>query len=276
MSNLRDLPAPSICHEDLMLATPGKLFSAKGWIFELKHDGFRCLITKRGGGVRLESRSGRDMSPCFPELVDEISPIRADFVADAELVVLDEQGRPIWERLTARHAIKNPARVRQAAAQDPAALFAFDLLWLNGADFRPRPLLERKAALYGTLPANRRIRYAGHFADSSNELWQLAVQLELEGIVAKDAASAYSAGRSTRWQKIKTTIGTGERAPSWRRPRGSCGAGLNLLNRPNRRRVSGIPANVDVTRGSAYDRTYSPHILHKRAAQGVYGHIGAS
>ena len=93
MSNLRDLPAPSICHREPMLATPGKLFSAKGWIFELKHDGFRCLITKYGDTVRLESRTGRDMSSYFPEVVDEIRPIRADFVADSEFVVLDEQGQ---------------------------------------------------------------------------------------------------------------------------------------------------------------------------------------
>jgi bifunctional non-homologous end joining protein LigD len=152
MSNLRDLPAPSICHREPMLATPGKLFSAKGWIFELKHDGFRCLITKYGDTVRLESRTGRDMSSYFPEVVDEIRPIRADFVADSELVVLDEQGRPIYERLKARHAIRNPARIRYAAMQDPAALFAFDLLWLDGADFRARALLERKGALYHTLP----------------------------------------------------------------------------------------------------------------------------
>jgi bifunctional non-homologous end joining protein LigD len=109
--------------------------------------------------------------------------------------------------LTARHVIKNPARIRQAAAQDPAAIFAFDLLWLNGADFRPRPLLERKAALHGTLPANRRIRYAAHFADSSKELCQLVVDLELEGIVAKDAVSIYTAGRTARWLKIKTQAG---------------------------------------------------------------------
>jgi bifunctional non-homologous end joining protein LigD len=207
MSTLRELAFPSLGHQDLMLATPGKLFSAKGWIYELKHDGFRCLITKRADIVRLESRSGRDMSACFPELVEEIRPIRADFVADAELVVLDEQGRPIWDRLTALHAIRNPARIRQAAAEDPAAVFAFDLLRLNGADFRPRPYAPAAAALYGTLPANRRIRYAGHFADSSKELWQLAPQLELEGIVAKDAQSTYSAGRTTRWQKIKTDAG---------------------------------------------------------------------
>jgi bifunctional non-homologous end joining protein LigD len=61
-----------------MLATPGKLSSARGWIYELKHDGFRCLITKRRKTVRLESRSGRDMGAGFPELVEEIQPIRAD------------------------------------------------------------------------------------------------------------------------------------------------------------------------------------------------------
>jgi ATP-dependent DNA ligase len=46
----------------------------------------------------------------------------------------------LWERLTARAASKNLARIRLAAGEDPAALFAFDLLWLSGADFRPRPL----------------------------------------------------------------------------------------------------------------------------------------
>ena len=190
-----------------MLATPGKLASWKGWLYELKYDGFRCLISKRCDLVRLESRSGRDMSECFPELVDEIRPISQDFVADAELVVLDEQGRPVWERLKARHVIRKPEHIRQAAAADPAALFAFDLLWLNGADFRVRPLLERKAALHRLLPANGRIRYAGHFLGSCKELWALANEHELEGIVAKDATSPYKAGRSSRWLKIKTGFG---------------------------------------------------------------------
>ncbi|MGZ5177901.1 MAG: ATP-dependent DNA ligase [Burkholderiales bacterium] len=38
-------------------------------------------------------------------------------------------------------------------------------------------------------------------------MWQLAVQMELEGIVAKDAGSIYTAGRTTRWLKIKTEVG---------------------------------------------------------------------
>jgi hypothetical protein len=94
MSNLIDPPHPQITHKDLMLATPGKLFSAAGWIYEIKYDGFRCLIYKHGDVVRLESRRERDMSDQFPELVSEIRPIAHDFVADGELVILDESRPP--------------------------------------------------------------------------------------------------------------------------------------------------------------------------------------
>ena len=67
------------------------------------------------------------------------------------------------------------------------------------------------------LPANRRIRYAAHIPDSSGELWAMANELNLEGIVAKDASSLYSAGRTTRWQKIKTKAGADRERE--RRPR---------------------------------------------------------
>ena len=210
-------PLADMTYRNLMLATPGKLFSEAGWIYELKYDGFRCLVSKHRGIVRLESRSGRDMSACFPELIEEIQPIRHDFAADSELVVLDDRGCPQWDRLAKRHAQQAPAAINRAAATDPAAIFAFDLLWLDGADLRGRPLLERKDALLRTLPANRRIRYARHVPDSSTEIWQMAVQLELEGIVAKDGSSVYSAGRTTRWLKIKTEI-SAEREKA-RRPR---------------------------------------------------------
>jgi bifunctional non-homologous end joining protein LigD len=217
MSSLRDLPQLSICHKDLMLATPGKLFSAAGWIYELKYDGFRCLICKHGDTVRLESRNGLYKSPYFPELVDELRPIPHDFVADGELVVLDERGCPQWHRLQKRHVLRDPQRIPSASVEDPAAIFAFDLLSLDGADFRKRTLLERKAALHRVLPANKRVRYTRHINDSSAEVWELAIQMDLEGIMAKDAGSIYMAGRTTRWLKIKTDVGTDREKQ--RRPR---------------------------------------------------------
>ena len=87
-------------------------------------------------------------------------------------------------------ALRKDDRIRLAAAEDPAILFAFDLLYLDGADFRPRRLLERKAALLGILPGNRRIRYTKHLTDSVAELWAFVNTMDLEGIVAKDGNSA--------------------------------------------------------------------------------------
>jgi bifunctional non-homologous end joining protein LigD len=204
---LHDIARPDICHEHLMLATPGKLFSAHGWIYELKHDGFRVLVTKCGDVVRLESRNGRDMSGLFPELLDEIGAIGHDFVADGELVILDDQGCPQWDRLQRRHVLRHTHRIQQAAADEPAVIFAFDLLWLDGTDLRARPLLERKQALKSALAANKHIRYTAHFANSCSDVWRLAVRMGLEGIVAKDVTSTYTAGRSTRWLKVKTDAG---------------------------------------------------------------------
>jgi bifunctional non-homologous end joining protein LigD len=114
-------------------------------------------------------------------------------VADGELVVLDERGCPQWHRLQKRHVLRDPQRIKRASVEDPAAIFVFDLLALDGADFRNRILVDCKAALHRLLPANRRVRYARHINDSSDEVWQLAVQMELEGIVAKDAGSIYTA-----------------------------------------------------------------------------------
>lgn len=47
------------------------------------------------------------MSAYFPELVDEIAPIPDDFVADAELAVLDEKGCPQRNRLMKRRGQPN-------------------------------------------------------------------------------------------------------------------------------------------------------------------------
>jgi bifunctional non-homologous end joining protein LigD len=191
-----------------MLATLAKVpFSAQGWIYELKYDGFRCLASKVSERVCLMSRNGNDMADRFPEVVVAMAAIPADVVLDGELVICDELGCSQWSRLQKRHVIRRPDRVRAAAAADPACIFAFDLLWLNGEDYRPYPLVIRKAKLSETLKGSKRIMYASHFENSAAEVWALATKFELEGIVAKDGSSTYSAGRTTHWQKIKTEFG---------------------------------------------------------------------
>jgi bifunctional non-homologous end joining protein LigD len=196
-----------ITHKDLALLSAGKPFSARGWIFELKYDGFRVLALKDGDRVRLLSRHGRDMAEAFPELVADLSGVDGDVAIDGELVVLDEMGRPQFGQVSSRALMRDPMNIRLTSRALPAAIMGFDLLHAHGRDHRGLPLVVRKAALKGLLRRCRRVRCAEHVEDDGRAMYAQVEGLELEGIVAKRAASIYVAGRCRDWVKIKTPAG---------------------------------------------------------------------
>jgi bifunctional non-homologous end joining protein LigD len=178
-------------------------FDDPAWVFELKYDGFRVLATLTGGRPHLFYRGGSDATAAFPEVAEALTRLRAREVAlDGELVVLDGRGRPQFQRLQQRFQLRRTADQARAAADHPACFFAFDLLRLEGEDWRPRPLLERKAMLRRLLPRRGRLRYVQHVRGRGRKLFQEVRRRGLEGIVAKRADSAYPGGRSSHWLKI--------------------------------------------------------------------------
>src|SRR5438132_11397394 len=103
--------------------------------------------------------------------------------------------------------MSRPKEVVHAAEREPAAIFAFDLLMLDGEDMRQRPLIERKAALQPVLARCPRIKFATHIEEDGEAFFEQVSQLALEGVVCKRADSAYVAGPSRHWIKIKTAAG---------------------------------------------------------------------
>ena len=176
------------------------------WIYELKYDGFRCLALKEDKRVTLLSRNGRDMARSFPEIVSELSKLPGTLAIDGELVVIDSKGRPQFEPLARRALTTLPIAVQRAVERDPARLYAFDILWCRGKDQRRRPLLDRKLTLQKLLSRTNRVRYLAHTEEWRN-LYDFALKMELEGIIAKRADSFYVARRTRDWLKIKTPIG---------------------------------------------------------------------
>ena len=146
------------------------------------------------------------MAPCFPEIVHDFGEIAGDFVLDGELVVVDEKGVPQFERLARRARMSRAITINDEAARAPAALIAFDLLWSKGRDRRARPLIERKRLLQQLLVYTARVRYLQH-VDAPHEMYAFALDMDLEGIMAKRPQSVYVARRSRDWLKIKTPIG---------------------------------------------------------------------
>lgn len=152
------------------------------------------------------TRRGNDLLRFFPEIGVDLKKL-PDIAIDGELVMLDAGGKPEFQQLRGRCAIRDPRSIVAAARSRPAAVFAFDVLQLRGKDLRALPLLKRKAALQKELSLTERIVYCQHVGESGEKLFQAADQLGLEGVIGKKVDSRYLRGRTVNWVKVKTAHG---------------------------------------------------------------------
>lgn len=197
----------TITHDDLAkLKSIKRAFTRKGWIFELKYDGFRVLAKSEGTGPSLVSCNGTDLLRCFPEIGQQLRAL-PPIVLDGELVVLDKTGRPRFDRLRRRFAMRLKGTIARTAITYPAAIYAFDVLMIGDRDIRRLPLEQRKSILKDVLKGSERIRYLDHIGEEGERLYAMAVLIGLEGIVAKSLASKYHRGYDSGWLKIKTAAG---------------------------------------------------------------------
>ena len=67
------------------------------WTFEIKFDGYRCVVAKRGRDITLFSRHKKVLNRRFPSVVQTLAMLEGDFVLDGELVALDSRGRPSFQ-----------------------------------------------------------------------------------------------------------------------------------------------------------------------------------
>jgi bifunctional non-homologous end joining protein LigD len=190
----------------MLASSSSELPPGEDWWYEIKWDGVRALCFLRDQTTRLVSRNGNSMDRQYPELSLLHHFVAAETaILDAEIVALDEEGRPSFSRLQPRIMATDPNAVAHLARTRPVVLYVFDLLYLNGRDLRQAPLIERKRLLKSVLRPAAVVRYSDHFEDRGRELLEAARAKGLEGIVAKRAASVYEARRSHDWIKIKVT-----------------------------------------------------------------------
>ena len=198
----REVPARS---QAFMLATlEERPPSDKGWLFEIKFDGVRVLAARRGEQVELYGRSGQLITGRYPDLVRALLALPVEhFVIDGEIVALDDNGRPSFQRLQPRMALTDPREIEAAAARVPVEGVFFDCLALDGRDLRRLPLTRRKDCLRLLVPPLGPVHYVDHVLEHGAAFLEAANEQRLEGIVAKKAASSYSGGRSRDWIKVK-------------------------------------------------------------------------
>lgn len=179
-------------------------FDDPEWLFELKYDGFRLLAEKRDGAVELRYRSGRSATRAFPELQVAIEKLPwRHLVLDGEVVVLDREGKPTFNRLQKRVQLERESDLARARWRHPVTFVVFDLLAAEGRDLRPFPLERRRDWLEQLLPEVGPLRFAEAFEAQGRALFDAVRHRGLEGIMAKKKASPYRDRRSEDWLKIR-------------------------------------------------------------------------
>ena len=171
---------------------------------EIKFDGFRCIISKKGEEVKIwfeDSQEERDI----PALVEALrrSPFKS-IVLDGELLA------------TSRDQIVPRTQLQQMLAGEPGLdplFMAFDCLYMNGEDLSIRLLGDRQELLKAAVHdlASDRVRLSEHRKFSTEKELEIigkwaASQPASEGLMVKDLTKPYHSGGSEDWAKLKTVV----------------------------------------------------------------------
>lgn len=177
------------------------------YVIEPKWDGYRALLARRADGrVQLRSRRGTDLTKAFPDITAAAADLPPDVLVDGELVVW-EGARLAFERLQQRMN-RAPATAARLAAETPAHMVAFDLLYSGGVSLIARPYRERRQALeelfaehelgppWTLCPATT--------VDDTDTLreWLTWTVVGVEGVVIKNPAQRYLPG-AREWRKYR-------------------------------------------------------------------------
>jgi bifunctional non-homologous end joining protein LigD len=195
-----------------------KPFSDPNWLFEIKWDGIRTVAYLENGAVSLFSRSKREVTAEFPEFQDLARYLRAGTaILDGEIVTLDENGRSDFQKLQNRFGVTKPSQ--QLITEVPLTYYLFDVLYCNGFDVRKTPLLQRKQLLRQVLRGDDRVRFSEHQLEKGKELYAVAKEKGLEGIVGKHIESPYTGNRTGFWLKFKIVNELDAVVVGWTAPR---------------------------------------------------------
>jgi DNA ligase-1 len=164
---------------------------------EWKLDGIRIQIHCRGDEVRIYTRNMNDITHALPGIVHAVRRLRVrQAVFDGEALWMADDGPAAFQDTV--------SRIDSEAPPEGIVTFLFDLLHVDGDDLLDTPLSERAARLEAIAPHLRIPAVVTSDPGDGERVLEEALRAGHEGVVVKDAASLYSAGRRGKaWRKVK-------------------------------------------------------------------------
>ena len=164
---------------------------------EWKLDGIRIQIHRSGDDVRIYTRNLNEITDALPGIADAVRrlPVRRA-VLDGEALWMGEGGPAAFQDTV--------SRIDREATPEGVVTFLFDVLHVDGRDLLDEPLERRAAVLEQIAPELSIPRTVTSDPDEGERVLKDALRAGHEGVVVKDTASTYGAGRRGKsWRKVK-------------------------------------------------------------------------
>ena len=164
---------------------------------EWKLDGIRIQIHRRGEEIRVYTRNLNDITEALPGIVEAVRGLPVtQAVLDGEALWMAGDGPASFQDTV--------SQIDSEAPPEGVVTFLFDLLHVDGDDLLDTPLEERAARLDRIAPHLKIPSVVTSEAETAQRVLDDALRAGHEGVVVKDAASLYWAGRRGKaWRKVK-------------------------------------------------------------------------
>jgi DNA ligase 1 len=164
---------------------------------EWKLDGSRIQIHRRGDDIRIYTRNLNDITHALPGIVDAVRRLSVrQAVFDGEALWMGADGPAAFQ--------ETASRIDSEPPPEGIVTFLFDVLHVDGDDLLDTPLAQRAARLEEIAPQLRIPAVLTSDPDEGQRVLDEALHAGHEGVVVKDAASLYAAGRRGKaWRKVK-------------------------------------------------------------------------
>lgn len=193
-----DLPFRSVLPDQLRPMMPmlaADPFDSPAHCFEVAWDGVRALASLDANGLRLQGRTGQDLTAAYPEAQALARQLPPDTLVDGELIVADPEGRPDPAALQERQQAQDAYDVAAGARTHPVTYVVYDILFRRGRSLLGDPLHRRRETLKQTVASRGSIYVPGTLEAEGIAFFEAAQEKGLQGIVAKRLDSAYVPGR---------------------------------------------------------------------------------
>jgi DNA ligase D-like protein (predicted ligase) len=174
-----------------------KLPEGPEWTYEIKLDGYRLEVVRKGRDITLYSRRQNVLNRKFHYIATALGDLPEATVLDGELVALGLDGRPDFNLLQ-----------NFRSAESRVIYYAFDILVHKGRDLTDLPLSERRAILSNVVEPGEHVALSEVSNRSGADMLKFVKNHGLEGAVAKRTDSAYQPGQRTGlWSKYRINLG---------------------------------------------------------------------